>query len=229
MYKKITHNIIEEHFDHPIANQIKKSLTRSKIVTDEIFLEDKFISDVHAYFMKYRAHMDSLINAINGTDDELLMAFDNFFRTCWVDDLGNMTKPIYVSEFGERLNEAMRFTASGIFLAIQSLKMGKDAGLQFGRLQFTANEFAQNLNNFNSAWQYPVITNLFTSLYTDMMNRAKARLAKNSQLEAQLAQKNDDSWNLFERTLVNGIITQHPERFSKSTTMATSYNSNDIM
>lgn len=229
MYKKITHNIVEEHFDHPIASQIKKSLSRSKIITNEVFLEDKFRADVHAYFIKYQTHIDSLINAVNGTDEELLMAFDNFFKTCWVDDLGNMTKPIYVSEFGERLSEAMRLTASGLFLSIQSLKMGKDSGLQFGRLQFAANEFAQNLNNFNSAWQYPVISGLFTSLFTDITNRAKARQAKNAQLELQLAQKNEESWNLFEKTLVNGIITQHSDRFAKPMITSNSYNSNDIM
>jgi hypothetical protein len=229
MYKKITHTIVEEHFDHPIASQIKKSLGHSKLITNEVFSEDKFRTDVHSYFIKYQGHLNSLINAITSTDEELLTAFDNFFKTCWVDDLGNMTKPLYSSEFGERINEAMRLTATGIFLTIQSLKMGKDSGLQFGRLQFTANEFAQNLDNFNNLWQYPVINTLFINLYTDMINRAKARQAKNSSLEMQLAQKNTESWETFEKTLVDGIIKQHPERFTKPTSMSTSYNSNDIM
>jgi hypothetical protein len=229
MYKKITHTIVEEHFDHPIASQIKKSLGRSKIVTNEVFSEDKFRADVHAYFVKYQNHLNSLINAVTSTDEELLTAFDNFFKTCWVDDLGNMTKPIYVSEFGERINETMRMTATSIFLSIQSLKMGKDSGFQFGRLQFIANEISQNLNNFNNLWQYQTVNTLFINLFTDMINRTKAKLAKNSSTELQLAQKNTESWDTFEKTLVNGIIAQHPERFTKPATMSNSYNSNDIM
>lgn len=229
MYKKITHSIVEEHFDHPIAGQIKKSMERSRIVTNEVFPEDKFRSDVHAYFVKYQGHLNSLVNAVTSTDEELLTAFDNFFKTCWVDDLGNMTKPIYVTEFGERINEGMRMLATGIFLSIQSLKMGKDSGLQSGRLQFIANELAQNLNNFNNAWQYQTVNTLFINLFTDMINRAKAKLAKNSSTELQLAQKNTESWDTFEKTLVDGIIAQHPARFTKPMSMSNSYSSNDIM
>jgi hypothetical protein len=140
-----------------------------------------------------------------------------------------MTKPIYAAEFGERINQAMRSIAISVFLSIQALKMGKDAGLGPGRLQIAANELVQNLNNFNNLWQYPVLNALFTNLFADIVNRAKAKNAKNAVLESQLAQKNTDSWNQFETTLVDGIIKQHPERFGLPAKMSAPINNSDIM
>lgn len=32
MYKKITHTIVEEHFDHPVSAQIKKTLERRESI-----------------------------------------------------------------------------------------------------------------------------------------------------------------------------------------------------
>jgi hypothetical protein len=227
MYKKITHNIVEEHFDHPVASQIKKSLSRSKIVTNEVFLEDKFRSDVHSYLSSYANYLNTIIDSVTGTEENLILAFDNFFKTCWVDNLGNMTKPIYITEFGERLNEGMRMIATGVLLGIQQIKSGKDTGPVYSRLQFTSNDMGQNLSNFNSAWQYPVVATLFNTLFTDIFNLAKAKVSKNLSQEQQLTQKIASGWATFEKTFVDGIIAQHPERFSKTATM--SENFKDIM
>lgn len=228
MYKKITHTIIEEHFDNPSAVGIKKSLKRSKMITNEVFSEPKFKEDVHTYITKYRDGLTSLVTASTGTDEDLMKAFDNFFKTTWVDDLGNMTKPLYVTEFSERLNEGFRIMVTGLFLAIQSMRMGKDSGLLFGRMQFASNEIAQDLNNFNTYWQYPIINTLFNNLLTDLMNRVKARIAKNATLEQQLELKNAESWAEFEKQFVTGILTQHPERFTQPVINALA-NDSDIM
>ena len=227
MYKKITHNIVEEHFDHPVASQIKKSMERSKIVTNEVFSETSFKNNVHDYLAAYTNHINALVDAVTGTEENLILAFDNFFKTCWVDNLGNLTKPIYLTEFSERLNEGMRMIATGVLLGIQQIKSGKDTGPIYNRLQFTSNDMGQNLSNFNSAWQYPVVATLFNTLFTDIFNLAKAKAAKNLSLEQQLTQKVANGWATFEKTFVDGIIAQHPERFNNLSTMSDA--SRDIM
>lgn len=220
MYKKITHSIVEEHFDHPVAGQIKKSMERSKIVTNEVFSETKFRSDVHDYLVSYTNHINSLIDSVTGTEENLILAFDNFFKTCWVDNIGNLTKPIYLTEFSERLNEGMRMIATGVLLGIQQIKSGKDVGPIYNRLQFTSNDMGQNLSNFNSAWQYPTVATLFNTLFTDLFSLAKAKVAKNLSQEQQLTQKVANGWATFEKTFVDGIIAQHPERFNNQSTMS---------
>lgn len=228
MYKKITHTIVEEHFDHPIAGQIKKTLEKSKLVTNEVFSENKFRTDVLNYFETYINNLSQLINASTGTDEDLIIAFDNSFKTNWIDELGNMTKSIYVTEFGERLNESLRSIVTGILLGIQSIRTGKDSGQAFNRIQFSTNDLTQNLTNFNNAWQFPTVNALLNSFVTDAFNLIKAKVSKNSSLEQQLQQKISSNWSAFEKVFVDGIITQHPERFNKSTFMVDTYNK-DIM
>lgn len=231
MYKKITHTIVEEHFDHPMASQIKKSMSRSKITNSEILLESKFKADVRNYFETYIKHLTSLVNSITGKQEDFLMEFDNFFKTPWIDDLGNITGPIYQTEFGEKVNEALRMIASTIFSGLQFIKEGKDYGPIMNRVNFIANDLSQTLNNFNRAWPYQSTNPLFNSLFTDLFGLAKAKMSKNSAQEQQLLQKISTSWSTFEKVFVDGIINQHPDRFTKSAnTPATTYNdSKDIM
>jgi len=229
MYKKITHNIVEEHFDHPVASQIKKSLGRSKIVTNEIFLESKFRSDVHSYFESYISHLVALVNSVNGPQTNFLLEFDNFFKTPWIDDLGNLLKPIYPTEFAEKINEALRMIPTTIFAGLQLIQDGKDTAQVFNRVQFITNELAQTLSTYNSNWQYGTTNNLFNTLFTDVFSLAKARMAKNSTLEQQLLQKISTSWTAFEKVLADGVISQHGERFTKSTNTTATMSNNDIM
>lgn len=229
MYKKITHTIVEEHFDHPVANQIKKTIERSKITNSEILSESKFRADVHNYFETYIKHLTSLVNSMTGKQEDFLIEFDNFFKTPWIDSLGTMTNPIYQTEFGEKINEAMRIIATTVFTGLQFIKEGKDYGPIMNRVNFVTNDLSQTLSNFNNAWPYQSTNPLFNSLFTDIFNLAKAKMAKNSAQEQQLLQKITASWTAFENTLLNGIVNQHPERFTKSMTSLNTLSNKDIM
>jgi hypothetical protein len=231
MYKKITHTIVEEHFDHPIGGQIKKTIERSGIPTSEILSESKFKADVHNYFETYINHLTSLINSTTGPQENFLMEFDNFFKTPWIDNLGTMISVIYQTEFGEKINESLRMIATTIFSGLQFIKEGKDYGPITNRVNFITYDLSQTLNNFNNAWSYQITNPLFNSLFMDLFALAKAKITKNTIQEQQLLQKITNSWSTFENLLIDGIIKQHPERFAKSmTSMNTSSLSNkDIM
>jgi len=227
MYKKITHNIVEEHFDHPIASQIKKSMEK-KTITNEIFSESKFRTDVNAYFEKYKSSLNSLITSSAGTDDEFLSAFDNIFKTAWIDDLGKLSNAIYFTEFGERINENMRMLATSLFLLLQSLKVGKEPNIYIIRMQFFANDMAANLNAFNPAWSFNVVNPLLTGLINDLSSQAKAKIAKNLTSEQQFAQKVDAGFDAFAKTLIEGMISKNPERFNRAT-VSRSFNDRNVM
>jgi hypothetical protein len=230
MYKKITHNIVEEHFDHPVASQIKKSMTRSKIPNNEVFSEIKFRSDINSYFENYKSRINSMINSATGTEEDLIKPFEEIFNNSWVDGLGNMTKPIYFSELGERINSAFRSFPVTLLIMIQLLKTGRDITASTRRFVGARDDLSIALNNFNPAWQNTAISSLFTTITTEMINQVKARLKKDSNAELQSAQQIAQAFETFENAFVNGIISQHPERFSISTPVIapTSYN-RDIM
>jgi hypothetical protein len=220
MYKKITHTIVEEHFDHPIASQIKKSMSRSKIPNNEILSENKFRSDANAYFSSFQIKLKAMIDSVTGTEESLILPFEDLFKNCQIDDLGNMTKSIYASEFGERINEAMRMLAITTLLSVQNIKTGKDNTFTSGRFAYISNAMAQNLSNFNNQWNYQVVNGLFASIGTEIIKDANA--------ETLAIQKLGYNITTFEKAFIDGIINQHPERFSKSTT-SSNHTNKDIM
>lgn len=230
MYKKITHNIVEEHFDHPIAGQIKKSMSRSKIPNNEILSESKFRSDINSYFENYKSRINSMINSATGTEEDLIKPFEEIFNNSFVDGIGNMTKPIYASELGERINSVFRNIPVTLLILIQILKTGKDGTIVARRFNGIRDELAGVLSSFNPAWNQQSIASLFTTITTEILNQVKARLKKDANAESQSAQKIAQAFAIFENEFVNGIINQHPERFARSTpvTTPTSYN-RDIM
>jgi hypothetical protein len=229
MYKKITHNIVEEHFDHPIASQIKKTMERSTIPNSIIFDENKFKSDVNAYFTKYKAKINEMINSITGSEEALIVPFEELFDNAWIDGIGNITKPIYASELGERINSSMRNIPITLLIMIQILRTGRDISVLARRFPGAAQEMAAALSGFNPLhWNNQEIDTLFTTITSEITNQVKARLKKDSTAEMQAAQKVASAFAMFENTLVNGIITQHPERFSRVST-ATISDNKDIM
>jgi hypothetical protein len=229
MYKKITHNIVEEHFDHPIAGQIKKTMERSTITNNVIFDENKFKSDVDAYFIKYKAKINEMINSITGSEESLITPFEEIFDNAWVDSIGNMTKPIYASELGERINSSMRNIPITLLIMIQMLRTGRDIALLSRRFPGAAQEIAAAMSGFNPLhWSNQGIDAVFTTITSEITNQVKARLKKDSAAEMQAAQKVATAFSTFENILINGIIAQHPERFSKGS-LATISDSKDIM
>jgi hypothetical protein len=230
MYKKITHTIVEEHFDHPMANQIKKSMDKSKITTDEIFLESKFRSDTNSYIKMLQDKFSGMISSVTGTEEDLVTPFEDLFRDNKIDNLGNMTKPLYASEFGERINEAMRVYATSLLIIVQLLKYGKDITFASTRLNFASNDIAQVMSNFNNAWNYQIVNSLLTNLTAEMLKQIKAKLKKDAGADADAARNINQLFSTFESSFVNGIIAQHPDRFARPAPIATLYNSSkDIM
>ena len=97
MYKKITHNIVEEHFDHPIASEIKRGLERKVgAPTSTIFDAAAFRSDAANLYTNYTTKLMAILDA--STDAELLTAIENMFVN--IDAIGNITKNFYQNEKG---------------------------------------------------------------------------------------------------------------------------------
>ena len=64
MYKKITHTIVEEHFEHPLASDIKKTLERRSIKAtigmSEVISKAQFKTDINNFFPNWERRRMSL-------------------------------------------------------------------------------------------------------------------------------------------------------------------------
>lgn len=216
MYKKITHTIVEEHFSRSIENQIRSSLStneiRSQMPTTEIFDRNKFKNDVETYFKNYASKIISMTDATTGTEENLIIPFEELFKT--IDEAGNMTKPFYSSDLGERINLSLRSLALTTFIAVSNAKTGRDPQSNFARINLLPNDLAVLLSSFNTAWNVDTVRNTLTQLMTAMQTKIKARRDKNSALEQSANASITNLLTAFASLLADGIITQHPGRFA---------------
>ena len=93
MYKKITHSIVEEHFDHPMAAKIKAGLKPTRKVmrdfgdediifgrpTTQTFNAVVFKADLENYLNSYTQKIIQISDTITGTEEQLVVAFEELF------------------------------------------------------------------------------------------------------------------------------------------------------
>lgn len=220
MYKKITHTIVEEHFDHPIATQIKKTIHRSEIPNNEIFSESKFRSEVKDYFDHYLTDLTGIIESVTGTEEDLVVPFERIFNNEYIDTLGNMTKAIYPSFMGEKINEGLRRMILISFVLSQQLRMGREPQYMMNTFaNVVQNDMATILNGYNINWPYNTVQALLGEIGDNILAEMKARIKKDSSAEKAAADKLASLFTTFGNTLVDGIVKHHPERFTTSATI----------
>lgn len=230
MYKKITHTIVEEHFDHPIASQIKKTIDRSRIPTTEIFSESKFRADVHNYFLTLQSYLTEMTDSVNKPEQYLIAAFENMFKDNWIDGLGNMTKPFYFSDFSEVMNVTMRQLAIVTSSMVQNVQSGKETRnlVDIFRNQ-EASLIAEAMGSVNYSWRYAEIRKMFVDIVINILAETSKKWNKDT-VNEQIAKDNlAGLFSMFERIFVEGIITQFPNRFTSSTAPSTMSNNRDVM
>jgi hypothetical protein len=230
MYQKITHTIVEEHFNHPIASQIKKTLDRSRIPTNEIFTESKFQADTHDYFSNYLTSITDIINSVTETEENLVTPFENMFKTNRIDSLGNMTKPFYPSSLGETINVSMRQLALLTFYTVQLSKFGKEPRVIVNSLRdSTADQLATQMESFNYFWPYDVVRMMFVDIVNNILVQTTARLNKDSATEQVAKDDLAILFSRFEKLFSDGIFTTFPFRFTSSIAPVITPDDRDIM
>lgn len=214
MYKKITHSIVEEHFGMPMTEETSTIPdSKNKIPTSEIFDEAKFKQDVESYLTTYGAKLINMINQLPGTEDDVIVAFEDLFKN--IDDLGNMTKPFYSSDLGERININMRSIALMTFIALTNLKLGRDPQTNFSRINVNLTNLASVLSSFNSLWVNAAVRNIFTTFVSGIQAKLKAKKEKNASAEQAANSVITEQLSIFGNAFANGIISKFPERFIK--------------
>lgn len=215
MYKKITHTIVEEHFDHPAAGQIRDKLSRglrSQVPTTEVFDQTKFRSDLSSYFSNYATKLIEMTDATTGTEDDLIMPFEELFAM--IDTAGNSTKPFYASDLGERINVALRSLALTTFTAVNGAKMNRDPQSDFNRIVLLPGNLAGVMSSFNSSWDVNNIRSVMTRLLNAVQSKIKARREKNTTNEQTSNANIMETLKSFGDIFSDGLIAQNPTRFT---------------
>jgi hypothetical protein len=215
MYKRITHSIVEEHFGHPMASEIKESLD-NKSVTLKYFIEpmtvDKFRSDILNYYNSLTSKLNSAVKAIeSGNETQLMETEKTVFEN--IDQVGNLFKALYGLEFGERFNQFNRSFVLGALSIAKNLKNKVDIRDWRNRLDMFKFDLSNMLFTNNNIWRQPDTQNLLTQIIDALVQHEQAVINKDSANETQTKEKLINLWSSFASTLAFGTAQQHPAKF----------------
>lgn len=215
MYKKVTHTIVEEHFSHPMAGEIKEALDK-KVIPPKYKLEqvspEKFKSDINNYLSRLNIRFQDIFKSIDALDETALADVEkNMFAE--IDALGDMYKTYYGIEFGERFNQYMR-TAVLLLIAIaRNLKNKMDIRDWRIRLDNTKFDISNLFYAYNNVWRLPDTQALFGQIFNELITEAQAVVNKDSAGAAKSAESLNRMLSILADTLANGTVQQFPGKF----------------
>lgn len=214
MYKKITHTIVEEHFGHPLSADIKSSINRSfsKLPTDEIFDFPTFSGNMTAYARDFATKITSMIDSISTTDTDFIIAYEGLASI--VDQLGNATKPLYYSEYGEQINLALRNLLVHTALAIHTARIGGDTSLYKNRINMAMNDLANVILTYNSSLDGQTVRSLTTIIGNYVNDKIVAAAKKDTTTSQNLTSSLTGVFGRLATVLADAAKARFPERFA---------------
>lgn len=170
MYKKITHNIVEEHFAHPLAADLKKKIEKSKL--EEASVPTQSQLDTHravtTFFWGVR---NFLINALSAHDDAATASKNSLLTG--ISDFIPVFRS-YPAAVGTGVVTHLTGLVNAYADAIAAAKAGKDIAPFTSAMQTHCDSLVQVLSSANpNHWPATVAKSYlytYASLLADQLN-----------------------------------------------------------
>jgi hypothetical protein len=240
MYKKITHNITEEHFAHPSAHAIKSSIEKlhgygpdhslvnppilppSKVtLTPEVILYNNSKKMWHDFLWIVR---NSIVSAMDDMPDQLSVA-SQFEKE--IISMGDFVRPFYGEDFATKFMAHLKGLVSNLIDIAKAIRLNKDTTILKAINAKHIEDIAALLNMVNpSGWPTVVITERLTAATNAWIQQLITRGKKDYSTEmkemtnaynALLQSPTKTSESMYMHGLsdifANGILGQFPDKF----------------
>lgn len=214
MYKKITHTIVEEHFDHPMGVGIAANVGLPKMARHaiaEIMSSGQFKSYVDNYFMEME---DKLVAFANATFDESLDFQSAIANAMDYEALGDTLGKYYDIEFQERFNQNMGNAVMQLLYYWRNSIRKLDNKETLARIKNQAWGMSQIMNQYNNFWDRDILRALLDDFFGEFINLGNAKLAKNKTTETAALDRISAAGSKLSNYLANGTIQHRPELFT---------------
>lgn len=243
MYKKITHNIVEEHFDHPMASQIRSGLhplpydpahPDAPYTYDPMYpmprpmalsmtAQSRFRSESRKLWSNFlwrtRATM---VGAMDALPDASVVAAQ---LDTDITRIGDVVKSFVGETIANEFTNHLRNITTTVVDIGKAVKVGKDITPLKIAVAMHIDAMAEQLSKLiPSAWPASAVKDIWTKLTDSWIQQAKVRNAKD--WSADLAAMDsahdimlapyDGPINIpagFSDIFANGIIKQFPDKF----------------
>ena len=215
MYKKITHTIVEEHFDHPmgvnIASDVKTGKKMSPPRMVEIIPAGQFKSFVDNYFIEFE---DKIVELANATFDESLDFQAAIANAMDYEALGNMLGKYYDIEFQERFNQNVGNAIMQLLYYWRNSIRKFDNKETLARIKQQGWAISQIANQYNNAWDRDILRTLIDDFFGEFVNLGNAKVTKNKTMETATLDRLAAAGSKLSNYMANGVLQNHPELFS---------------
>jgi len=231
MYKKITHTIVEEHFDHPEALRMKSRLECYPITTGTTTNPPAMLMMTNAakqlttaahkllgnYAQRVRSHIVSISDSTADTPalDEQL--------TKDIKAIGAVVNAYYGAAAGEEVEMYLKKIANGVADIARAVKSGKSIDDLKTKLVRDVEFFATLLESANPKhWPAAAVRDILTAAGNTWIAQIQARDSKKWAEDIALADRIVDIFTGtgmgtdvadFAKVFAEGIIKQFPEKF----------------
>jgi len=175
MYKKVSHTIVEEHFNHPsVLGEVNKRSKDFQIYTFPILkhIEKDSINGWAQLSWRIR----SLVISITSGDKDIDLLEARMARD--IDNIAEILRSTYgysdVITFTKLLNNLMLSLVSVLI----DINADNDTTVSMATLNDDTKEFADFLESMNSEWSSNVVMDIFTQMENLYMLQAKFRMKK---------------------------------------------------
>lgn len=191
MYKKITHLITEEHYDHPMAADVKKSVetgvpmpvTETPVKPKSVYVVQEqpminlsqFEKDNIYAWSTLASRLQDLVVSISsaGPDTAYLVAQAGSD----VATLGKSLAPLATEEQITQFNTAAGAWAAALMSVVVDTASGVDPTENMAKLMSIIADIGTFLNSLSTMWDSTAVTNIFTSVSNLYIEQARARVA----------------------------------------------------
>lgn len=200
MYKKVIHNIVEEHFDNPPYVGMHSVQIRPKeYESDEL---TKLEMDVKEYFSDYFWRLRLYLISLMSSNEDLPAVEAYVFKN--IDGLGAIIESYYGTASANELTSYMKSYAESIINLFKAIKAGTDISTLRLASQTEVDKIATMLKNLNPvAWSFNALSSSLRSNFYNWIDQANARKAKDWDTDFDRAE-----WGL--RTWVSGTRQGYP-------------------
>jgi hypothetical protein len=229
MYKKITHNIVEEHFAHPEAVQVKSQLgyyrkTTTPAPNPASMMSDQaqqFKTAAHKLLGNYARYISSSINGILDSSSDLTAIGEKISKD--ISAIGAVMHAYYSESVGDQTVTHLKKIANDVAEIARLVKSNKSIDQIKTNLLQEVDSFATLLESVNPGhWPATAVRDYFGRAVDAWIGQTQARDRKKWDEAIAFADRVMDIFigsgtgmdgEDFAKIFAEGIIRQFPDQF----------------
>ena len=162
-----------------------------------------------------------IISFVGGLPDTTLVA-ERLLKN--QEDIGNVIKPFYGTKAAAKLTNLLKGHITGAVELLNAAKAGNTTVAAAAEKEWyeNADQIATFLSNANPYWSKEALKNMLDNHLALTKTEAVARLTGNYTADIATYDKVSQEANMMSDALVDGIVKQFPNKFSKTSIITTS-------